>query len=1352
MSHNTTNHNIHHQQHSHNIHSTSSHQMQTLNITNTRAISSLTLLFINKSLNLDYISYSNIILNPLIVFSTVSIYSISIFIYILVINSSYIEVITVTICLVLSVFSLILYILIKYNFIIVKNIHLIEMLLLSCSFVIFSSLNQTISSNINNVSQYFISIEIIVKCMWIVFILNEFIFVLCGSIINILIVIGYNCKGSNNNNIAILVAFVLLDCSHIVFAYFITRLNKEWFICRKMKVGLAEKECAFMDFGYIRVNADVNTNVSVSVEEKNEYVDKIFVDCDNEDVMDLLMEISDMNPNIKEKLIEIAKEKEKEENKRNVYSSGNNNNNNSKERESDFQTNDDLNFSNSNNNINQHSHNNASSIHFVNTSIGNHNTNNIKDNNSLHNDNDNNNESSFVGELPQTIKSGAHSQILVTTTHKNNTSQTFYHAYTPSQTHHHLSKPIAKFNKTTLSVNLNNKHRNRPSYNLNFDFLNKPSSNLINKPKPLSLHLPPPQQQEQPLNITETNPYEHILTDINTLLPLLTTYLKSLCDFNFIYLGKRKINLKEYSPEPNQNTGIMTTRSVFRGAVENSPTDYTHYKIYLRYNPILNSIEFIFVDESKKEYENIFKTFSKQTSMYLHDFKNPLIAINEKIIEYKDVFESILLECGEQEDNNNNNNNNQIACFQYGQSEVDDFNFLSLTSNDCVGMIKSYEDFARAFSEGTEQMRLNLSFFPLGEVTKYLQDWMNMKIIHSHTHSELAFIINANSIPGNYYIYTDQLKLKRILINIISNSFKFTLSGSITLVISKENINCVPYLKFLIKDTGSGMNEVTLKNLFNPYFSNNDDKRNKEGCGLGLILAMRMSKSIGLGINVKSEVNKGTEMWFYCEERPKPLGLSKEDEESSRRLGSLRKKEEYIVDMENNNNNNNNNNTCLSSGRNNNSNIKYNCSLKLSLRSSSQNPPRIKDLLPSSKTLSTLLNSRKMPNKHKLSINLHTTIHDDFLSMKRCSFENNKLPLSRNCNKHPTRKSQYMQHKQLLPLSQKSLVSVDFCDTTINDDYIMAISPNDKPVIITNNNSLRLEPKSNSVICVSHNLPNNSNNTVKSTLIQQRPIQALHQITVNNNTINNYKQTLISGNANEESNISNLSIIKQEAAISIEGKNIYNNNILSQTFHAANASGMNCNRGLNVYNYHKTKSNICSSNLNARSLISKKETLASACFTMGATSELGGNGLKKVHSLGKNITVLVVDDDEHFQKSYKRVLESLGVDEVVCINDGLDLLVMFLKGELNNFDAIIMDNFMTFVDGTEAVKVIKNMKDMGVGKKNILDYGVLNKIHIATSAQDLAMSSLEELSCIEFVEKPIGKEAMERIVKKCCVK
>ena len=96
--------------------------------------------------------------------------------------------------------------------------------------------------------------------------------------------------------------------------------------------------------------------------------------------------------------------------------------------------------------------------------------------------------------------------------------------------------------------------------------------------------------------------------------------------------------------------------------------------------------------------------------------------------------------------------------------------------------------------------------------------------------------------------------------------------------------------------------------------------------------------------------------------------------------------------------------------------------------------------------------------------------------------------------------------------------------------------------------------------------------------------------------------------------------------------------------------------------------------------------------------------------------------------------------------------MMFLKSELNNYDVIIMDNFMTYVDGTEAVRIIKYMKDMGVGKKKIFDYTILQKIHIATSAQDLAMSWLEQMDCIEFVEKPISKEAMIKILKKCSVK
>jgi signal transduction histidine kinase len=164
--------------------------------------------------------------------------------------------------------------------------------------------------------------------------------------------------------------------------------------------------------------------------------------------------------------------------------------------------------------------------------------------------------------------------------------------------------------------------------------------------------------------------------------------------------------------------------------------------------------------------------------MYLHDFKNPLTAINEKILDYKDVFESILMESEE-----------QIGTFQFGKNELDDLVFLSITSDDCLNMIKSYEDFSKAFANNditNESMKLNLSSFYLNEITDYLHDWIHIK--NQRTHQELEFIVNNIAISDHFKLCTDKLKLKQILINIISNSYKFTKDGEIILTITREKI------------------------------------------------------------------------------------------------------------------------------------------------------------------------------------------------------------------------------------------------------------------------------------------------------------------------------------------------------------------------------------------------------------------------------------------------------------------------------------------------------------------------------------------------------------------------------------
>jgi CheY-like chemotaxis protein len=249
----------------------------------------------------------------------------------------------------------------------------------------------------------------------------------------------------------------------------------------------------------------------------------------------------------------------------------------------------------------------------------------------------------------------------------------------------------------------------------------------------------------------------------------------------------------------------------------------------------------------------------------------------------------------------------------------------------------------------------------------------------------------------------------------------------------------------------------------------------------------------------------------------------------------------------------------------------------------------------------------------------------------------------------------------------------------------MIINPNDKPVIPHHNQALRDISKSNTR---SHSLIyTNGLNLVGLRRKSRRSLSpSPHQITINNNV--NTRNSLILTNPNEDSSFSGLSMVKQEVAVSIEGKN-YDHNVLSPTFHG-NASGMNCNRIFSAYNYHKTKSHITSF-AGSRNLIAKNESKPTVSYTTGSSNDNGASGLKKNHSFKKNLAVLVVDDDENFQKSYKRVIENLGVDDVTCINDGLDLLMMFLKSELNNYDVIIMDNFIVHHD-IEIMELCKKNK------------------------------------------------------------
>lgn len=106
----------------------------------------------------------------------------------------------------------------------------------------------------------------------------------------------------------------------------------------------------------------------------------------------------------------------------------------------------------------------------------------------------------------------------------------------------------------------------------------------------------------------------------------------------------------------------------------------------------------------------------------------------------------------------------------------------------------------------------------------------------------------------------DPNRLRQVLLNLISNSLKFTEKGAVTIVIRPQEQNAKkPRLFFAIKDTGIGISETVQKNLFNPYSqADSATARRFGGTGLGLAICKRLVTAMGGDIELKSKIGEGS--------------------------------------------------------------------------------------------------------------------------------------------------------------------------------------------------------------------------------------------------------------------------------------------------------------------------------------------------------------------------------------------------------------------------------------------------------------------------------------------------------------
>lgn len=112
-----------------------------------------------------------------------------------------------------------------------------------------------------------------------------------------------------------------------------------------------------------------------------------------------------------------------------------------------------------------------------------------------------------------------------------------------------------------------------------------------------------------------------------------------------------------------------------------------------------------------------------------------------------------------------------------------------------------------------------------------------------------------------YDMWFDEIEMKKVILNILSNAFKFTPSGGkITLNVSLKptSSNSSEKLKIVIEDSGKGIREEDLPNVFDRYFQLGQHHELRSGTGVGLALAKDIVLLHKGEVLAESEKNRGT--------------------------------------------------------------------------------------------------------------------------------------------------------------------------------------------------------------------------------------------------------------------------------------------------------------------------------------------------------------------------------------------------------------------------------------------------------------------------------------------------------------
>ena len=188
---------------------------------------------------------------------------------------------------------------------------------------------------------------------------------------------------------------------------------------------------------------------------------------------------------------------------------------------------------------------------------------------------------------------------------------------------------------------------------------------------------------------------------------------------------------------------------------------------------------------------------------------------------------------------------------------------IRTAGNTLLGLINDILDFSKIEAGRMDIICVDYNFVSL------LNDLVNM-VQKKAEDKNLAFNIDVDGgIPT--VLHGDEIRIKQVITNILSNAVKYTREGSITFSAGFEKIPDDPesvILKISVADTGIGIKPEDMDRLFKA-FERIEEKRNRniEGTGLGMTIAQSFLEMMGSKLQVKSVYGEGSVFSFDLKQK-----------------------------------------------------------------------------------------------------------------------------------------------------------------------------------------------------------------------------------------------------------------------------------------------------------------------------------------------------------------------------------------------------------------------------------------------------------------------------------------------------